>query len=332
MRASIRNASGGTVEAVREFLVDRTVPRIVIQSPADGATGVEDVGRVAVNAFTGPPVLPPLSTILRRALGLDFHRAIELSNDRRFLTAIVPAGNVITTANELSRFFQLLLNEGELDGIRIFEPRTIHRAVAEQSYLEVDFTIALPLRYGMGFMLGAEWLSLFGPDTEHAFGHVGFTNVIAWADPERQLSVALMTTGKPVLYPQIYSLWDVMRQIGLATMLYADANKDFLPYGYAYTWPGQRDLYWWQDLCRPYINSESVYSCPSARPHGVFQGVCGVWRHRPAATSEMRRVRRPRATRRLEMALSLHASPQNQQTTKKHSRRRFHGRTGQNRI
>jgi len=176
----------------------------------------QDVGTVAVNAFTGPPVVPPLSTILRRALGLDFYRAIELSNDPRFMTAIVPAGNVITTANELSRFFQLLLNEGELDGVRIFEPRTIHRAVAEQSYLEVDFTIALPLRYGMGFMLGAEWLSLFGPDTEHAFGHVGFTNVIAWADPERQLSVALMTTGKPVIYAQIYYLWDVMRQIGIA--------------------------------------------------------------------------------------------------------------------
>ncbi len=61
-----------------------------------------------------------------------------------------------------------------------------------------------------------------------------------------------------------------MRQIGLATMMYAHDFKDFLPYGYAYTWPGQKDLYWWQDLCRPYINSEAVYSCPSARPHGTW--------------------------------------------------------------
>jgi CubicO group peptidase (beta-lactamase class C family) len=68
----------------------------------------------------------------------------------------------------------------------------------------------------MGFMLGAEWFSLFGPDTEHAFGHVGFTNVVAWADPERQVAAAIMTTGKPVVYPQIYFFWDVMRQIGLA--------------------------------------------------------------------------------------------------------------------
>ena len=62
-----------------------------------------------------------------------------------------------------------------------------------------------------------------------------------------------------------------MRQIGLATMMYASDHRDFLPYGYAYTWPGARELYWWQDLCRPYIKSEPVYSCPSARPHGVWR-------------------------------------------------------------
>lgn len=61
-----------------------------------------------------------------------------------------------------------------------------------------------------------------------------------------------------------------MRQIGLATMMYADDHQQYLPYGYAYTWPGQTHLYWWQDLCRPYINSEPVYSCPSALPHGIW--------------------------------------------------------------
>ena len=61
-----------------------------------------------------------------------------------------------------------------------------------------------------------------------------------------------------------------MRQIGLATMMYASDYNDYLPYGYAYTWPGQQLLYWWQDECRPYINSEAVYSCPSARPHSTW--------------------------------------------------------------
>jgi CubicO group peptidase (beta-lactamase class C family) len=175
-----------------------------------------DVPKVALAYVTGPPVLPPLSGMLRRALGVPIHEAVELSNDPRFMTAIVPAGNVITTANELSRFYQLLLDGGEQGGVRIFEPRTIHRATAEQSYLEFDLTLGFPLRYGMGFMLGGQWLSLYGPDTEHVFGHLGFTNIVGWADPERQVAGALMTSGKPVLYPQIYYLFDIMRQIGRA--------------------------------------------------------------------------------------------------------------------
>ena len=61
-----------------------------------------------------------------------------------------------------------------------------------------------------------------------------------------------------------------MRQIGIGVTMYAHDHKDFLPYGYAYTWPGQTLLYWWQDLCRPFINSEPVYSCPSALPHGTW--------------------------------------------------------------
>src|SRR5215470_13312752 len=61
-----------------------------------------------------------------------------------------------------------------------------------------------------------------------------------------------------------------MRQIGMAVTMYTHDFKDYLPYGYAYTWPGQQLLYWWQDLCRPYIGSEPVYSCPSALPHGVM--------------------------------------------------------------
>src|SRR5438552_12711552 len=31
-----------------------------------------------------------------------------------------------------------------------------------------------------------------------------------------------------------------MRQIGLGTTMYAHDFSDFLPYGYAYTWPGQQ--------------------------------------------------------------------------------------------
>ncbi len=176
----------------------------------------EDVGQIVRNYQTGPSPIPPFSTVFRRALGLGYRDAVAMSNDPRFLTAIVPAANVVGTANEFSRFFQLLLNHGELDGVRVFDPRTVRRATAEQSYLEFDFTLGLPFRYGMGFMLGAEWFSLYGPDTLHAYGHIGFTNIVCWADPERQVAASLMTSGKPFVYPELYYLFDVLRQIGSA--------------------------------------------------------------------------------------------------------------------
>ena len=50
-------------------------------------------------------------------------------------------------------------------------------------------------------MLGAQLLSLYGRDTQHAFGHLGFTNMLAWADPERAISVAVLNNGKPIDLP-----------------------------------------------------------------------------------------------------------------------------------
>jgi CubicO group peptidase (beta-lactamase class C family) len=158
-----------------------------------------EVRDVAENVFTGPPTAPLYGAILKKAFGVGIREACELSNDPRFLTAIIPAGNVIGTANEASRFFQLLLQGGELDGVRIFGRRTVQRALMEQNFLEIDSTIGLPVRYAMGFMLGSKWLSFWGPDTPRAFGHVGFTSVSVYADPDRDISVALMTTGKPMI-------------------------------------------------------------------------------------------------------------------------------------
>jgi CubicO group peptidase (beta-lactamase class C family) len=168
---------------------------------------------VAVNAFTGPPLIPPISMLLRRVLSVDFVEAVRVSNDPRFLTTIVPAGNIVSTANEASRFMQLLLDGGTLDGVRVFETRTIERAIAEQTYLELDLTLGAPLRYSMGFMLGGRLASLYGLRTQRAFGHVGFTNVFVYADPSRDIAVALMTTGKPALSPGLARTLLIMQTI-----------------------------------------------------------------------------------------------------------------------
>lgn len=170
----------------------------------------EEVPLVAVNTFTGPRARRPYAWLLERSLGLSIEDAVTLSNDPRFLTGIVPAGNIISSANEASRFFELLLREGELDGVRVLPRRTVRRAIAEQTYFELDTTMMLPIRYGMGFMLGGEYVSFYGPGTPRAFGHLGFTNVLAWADQQRDISVALMNNGKPFIAPRLVKWINIM--------------------------------------------------------------------------------------------------------------------------
>jgi CubicO group peptidase (beta-lactamase class C family) len=170
----------------------------------------EDVDRVARDAVTGIPPWPPFAQLFERALGAPFGEVVELANDPRFLTGQIPAANVVTTARDLCAFYECLRREGELDGVRVYDPRTVRRATAEQSYWEVDLTLGMPLRYGLGFMLGGRWFSLFGPDTSRAFGHLGFTNIISWADPERELAAALLTSGKPFLNIEAVRLYQFL--------------------------------------------------------------------------------------------------------------------------
>jgi CubicO group peptidase (beta-lactamase class C family) len=173
----------------------------------------DDLDAVALNYITGPPTAPPLSTMLTRALGTPLDDLVEVTNDPRFLTGVVPAANTVTNARELSRFFEVMRRGGELDGVRVIETETIRRALVERSHLEIDFSLGFPTRFSYGLMLGAQILSLYGRDTQHAFGHLGVTNMLAWADPERAISVAVLNNGKPIVYPELYRFLGTMQKI-----------------------------------------------------------------------------------------------------------------------
>jgi CubicO group peptidase (beta-lactamase class C family) len=205
----VRRLTGGNIDA----LLEKHVRRPLGMKSLRYGVRRDEVPLVAQNAFTGMPPMPPVSTFVKRCFGVTVREAVDISNAPSFLTAVIPSGNLICTAEEGARFFELLLRGGELDGQRIFDRRTVHRAVAETSYLEIDSFLGFPVRYGSGFMLGGKLLSLYGPDTPHAFGHIGFSNVVCWADPDRDLSACLMTSGKPLITPGQVMWWNVMRTI-----------------------------------------------------------------------------------------------------------------------
>jgi CubicO group peptidase (beta-lactamase class C family) len=178
-----------------------------------------DLDAVGTDYLTGPPLVPPLSLLLTRALGVPMDQIVDWAADPRFRTAIAPSANVMTTAHELSRFFDVMRRGGELDGVRVMEPETISTALTQQSHLELDLSLGFPTRFGYGLMLGARLVSLFGRNTQHAFGHLGFTNTLAWADPERGTAAAIVTSGKPTVYPEVW------RFLGLAQRITGEAPR-----------------------------------------------------------------------------------------------------------
>jgi CubicO group peptidase (beta-lactamase class C family) len=205
----VRRATGRTI---REVLAARILAPLGL---ALTNFGIEQrrAGEVATNYVTGLPIPFPVSIATTRALGVTWEQATALSNDPRFCSGIIPSANVMTTASEVSRFYELLLNDGELDGVRVFEPRTIRRACVGPDRLELDTMLLAPVRYGVGLLLGHEYVSLYGPGTPRAFGHPGFLGILCWADPERRVAAGLLTTGKALPDPQWVALYGILRAI-----------------------------------------------------------------------------------------------------------------------
>lgn len=171
---------------------------------------------VADNAVTGMKLLPPLSGLIKHAVGGSLEQVVDVSNDPRFRDVIIPAGNLYATAEEGSRFFQMLLNGGNWNGQQIFQPETVKQAIRGASRRPLfDRSLMIPLRFSAGMMRGNPGMSVFGPGATKAFGHLGFVTILCWADPQRDLSGALLTTGKGLVgthMPRLLQLQQTINQ------------------------------------------------------------------------------------------------------------------------
>ncbi len=162
---------------------------------------------------TGPRPGPLMSRFIKRALGTDMASLEKVCNDPRFQEAIIPAGNLAATAEETSRFFQMMLNGGKWGRRRICSATTVARATQEFGSRTLDRTLFIPMRFSAGLMLGDEPFGIWGPNTRHAYGHIGLINKFAWADPQRDLSATILTSGIPVIAHHIPPLINTIRQI-----------------------------------------------------------------------------------------------------------------------
>ena len=163
----------------------------------------QGVPLVAPRHLPGKPLPAPIAKAFKPALGGTPQQIIPFSNTPEFLTGVIPSSNTVSNAFELSRFAEILVRGGELDGHRVLSADTLHRASAEARRLRPDLATGLqPMRWGTGYMLGSKRFGPFGKDAAGAFGHTGLTDIAVWADPQRALSVAVISSGKPSGHPE----------------------------------------------------------------------------------------------------------------------------------
>jgi CubicO group peptidase (beta-lactamase class C family) len=217
----IRRVSG---VGIREFL-HREISEPLGMSHFNYGVPEERLDEVAIDACTGPKLIWPMKDIFEKVLGVSIEELIDISNDPRFRTGIIPSANLIATPDDICRFFELLVAGGVYEGTRIFSEGTVRRATELQTSGQIDRMLLLPMFYSMGFMLGTEPVGLYGIRCGKAFGHVGLSNILAWADPERDIAVALLNSGKPFVAVETYHWLNIVRLISVR--IARDGSKRF---------------------------------------------------------------------------------------------------------
>lgn len=201
-----------TGQSLRDFL-HREIREPLGLETFDYGTPPERYWQTACSERVEPLPPAPIIEAISRLIDLDVVQTLAVMNRPAVFEGVIPSGNIVGTAEEVSRFFQCLLDGGAWGERRILSERQIKRATQEQVLTQHDLTLFLtPQRYSQGFMLGRKrtGFNIFGRDTAQVFGHLGFTRNLGWADPARQLAVGLLTSGKPT-YPRQETL--IIRQL-----------------------------------------------------------------------------------------------------------------------
>jgi CubicO group peptidase (beta-lactamase class C family) len=156
----------------------RVAPLIILEAMAgemaeDVLNSLPEEMQRMIRAFTDP------DSITQRALNvskpsMDF-------NSRMVHAAEIPAANGISTARSLAKLYASCV--GEVDGIRILEPKQVDDALVEQSN-GPDEVLMLPTRFGSGFFLNGDFAPLLG---ERSFGHAGAGGSLGFADADAQI-------------------------------------------------------------------------------------------------------------------------------------------------
>ncbi len=111
---------------------------------------------------------------------------------------------LVSTARDYARFAQMMLNGGELNGVRLLSPKTVDFMISDHLGADIDKgPLYLPGR-GYGFGLGfsvrlAQGIAAL-PGSPGDYGWGGLAGTLGWIDPRERLVLVLMVQDIPNLY------------------------------------------------------------------------------------------------------------------------------------
>jgi uncharacterized protein YbbC (DUF1343 family)/CubicO group peptidase (beta-lactamase class C family) len=119
----------------------------------------------------------------------------------RNMGGVAGHAGLFSTADDLSRFAQMMLNGGELDGVRLFGPLTVAKFIEPQTPPDQ------PILRGLGWDVDSPHSGNRGELFPiGSYGHTGFTGTSLWIDPLTQTYVILLANSvhpdlRPALTP-----------------------------------------------------------------------------------------------------------------------------------
>ena len=111
----------------------------------------------------------------------------------------VPGGGGSASATDLTTFYQMLLNGGTLNGVRIISPRMVEYATRNHTGERMDESMGMPMHRGMGVHVRGTTAAIRGlgsTASPSTFGHGGAGSSYSWADPETGVSLTYLTNAR----------------------------------------------------------------------------------------------------------------------------------------
>jgi len=106
----------------------------------------------------------------------------------RYMGGVAGHAGLFTTADDLAKFAQMLLDRGQANGARLFSPLTVEKFTTPESPADQ------PILRGFGWDIDSPYSSNRGDLFPiGSFGHTGFTGTSMWMDPISRSYVILLT-------------------------------------------------------------------------------------------------------------------------------------------